>query len=169
MTIRFFILSAHYRGTVDFSNDALIASEKGLGRLMTGIADMQRINAAKALMPQVAEFVAAFRQRCYDAMNDDLQTPVVISCLFEACHVVNTLLDHKAEISEADLEELSSAMRLFAIDLLGLREDKSASGDSREEAFGKVVDMVLDLRAKAKADKDWYQRPDTRCPGRSRL
>ena len=155
MTIRFFILSAHYRGTVDFSNDALIASEKGLDRLMTGIADLQRINAAKASTPQVADFVAALRQRCYDAMNDDLQTPVVISCLFEACHVVNTLLDHKAEISEADLEELSSAMRLFAIDLLGLREDKSGSGDSREEAFGKVVDMVLDLRAKAKADKDW--------------
>ncbi len=155
MTIRFFILSAHYRGTVDFSNEALLASEKGLGRLLSGIADLERINAAAASDEATAKFVGALRQRCYDAMNDDLQTPVVISYLFEACHVINSLIDHKATISAADLDELKSVMRLFACDLLGLREEKGNSSDAREEAYGTVVDMVLALRAKAKADKDW--------------
>ncbi len=155
MTIRFFILSAHYRGTVDFSNEALIASEKGLDRLLQGVADLDRINPSAESDGETAKFVAALRQRCYDAMNDDLQTPVVISCLFEACRVINTLIDHKATISATDLTELADVMHLFALDLLGLKPEKSNASDAREEAFGTVVDMVLSLRAKAKADKDW--------------
>ena len=95
------------------------------------------------------------RQKCYDAMNDDFATPLVIAHLFEACSVVNKLVDHKATISEADLKELAETMRLFAFDLLGLRPDNAGSSSHREEAFGKVVDMVLDLRSKAKAAKDW--------------
>jgi cysteinyl-tRNA synthetase len=155
MTIRFFILSAHYRGTVDFSNDALKASEKGLERLLSGIADLSRVPTAKATDDETRRVVSALRQRCYDAMNDDLATPQVISHLFEACTVVNKLVDHKATITPADLEELSQTMHLFAFDLLGLKEERGNSSDAREEAFGKVVDMVLDLRAKAKAAKDW--------------
>ncbi len=155
MTIRFFILSAHYRGTVDFSNEALQASEKGLDRLMTGIADLKRIKPSKASDEGTAKFVAELRQKCYDAMNDDFQTPIVISNLFEACHLINSIIDHKAEISEADLKELSDTMHLFAFDILGLKDNKGANNEEREKAFGKVVDMVLDLRAKAKADKDW--------------
>jgi cysteinyl-tRNA synthetase len=80
---------------------------------------------------------------------------MVISHLFEACHQINILVDHKGSISAEDLKELEDTMRLFAFDLLGLRPDKGNSSDAREEAFGKVVDMVLDLRAKAKAAKDW--------------
>ena len=99
--------------------------------------------------------MAALRQKCYDAMNDDFMTPLVISYLFEACHVINTLIDHKAIISADDLAELSSTMQLFAFDLLGLKSEKGMNNDAREEAYGKVVDMVLELRAKAKADKDW--------------
>ena len=118
MTIRFFILSAHYRGTVDFSNEALQAAD-------------------------------------YDAMNDDFATPQVISYLFEACTVVNKLTDHKATICADCLKELTETMELFAFDILGLKAEKSGSNDSREEAFGKVVDMVLELRAKARAEKDW--------------
>ncbi len=155
MTIRFFILSAHYRGTVDFSNDALKASAKGLERLLSGIADLERVSPAKTSDNDTHNLVSGLRQRCYDAMNDDLQTPVVISTLFEACHLVNVLLDHKAAISADDLKELSDTMHLFTFDLLGLRPEKGQSNDAREEAFGKVVDMVLDLRAKAKAAKDW--------------
>ncbi len=155
MTIRFFILSAHYRGTVDFSNEALIASEKGLDRLLQGVADLDRINPSAESDAETAKFVAALRQRCYDAMNDDLQTPVCISYLFEACHLVNTLIDHKAAISSADLTELESVMKLFTFDILGLKAEKGNSSDAREEAYGTVVDMVLELRAKAKADKDW--------------
>ena len=155
MTIRFFILSAHYRGTVDFSDEALQASEKGLARLMTGIADLNRIKPSADSDAHVKEFVAALRQKCYDAMNDDMQTPIVISNLFDACRIINTVLDHKAAISAADLDELAATMRLFGLDILGLREAESGGSKEREEAFGKVVDMVLDLRAKAKAAKDW--------------
>ncbi|WP_449303761.1 cysteine--tRNA ligase [Prevotella aurantiaca] len=155
MTIRFFILSAHYRGTVDFSNEALQAAQKGYERLMNAIEDLKRIQAATASDENTKKFVAALRQKCYDAMNDDLMTPAVISNLFEACHIVNLLIDHKAQISEEDLKELSETMHLFAFDILGLVNERGANNDAREAAYGKVVDMVLDLRAKAKANKDW--------------
>lgn len=155
MTIRFFILSAHYRSTVDFSNDALKASEKGLERLMNGLSDLDRVPVSDTCDEATDQFVKQLRQRCYDAMNDDFQTQLVISYLFEACHVVNTLLDHKAHICADCLKELSETMRLFAFDLLGLEPEKGDNNEAREEAYGKVVDMVLSLRAKAKADKDW--------------
>lgn len=155
MTIRFFILSAHYRGTVDFSNEALQAAQKGYERLMNAIEDLKRIQTAAASDENTKRFVSALRQKCYDAMNDDLMTPAVISNLFEACHIVNLLIDHKAQISEEDLKELSETMRLFAFDILGLVNERGANNDAREAAYGKVVDMVLDLRAKAKANKDW--------------
>lgn len=155
MTIRFFTLSAHYRGTVDFSNDALKAAQKGYERLMNTITDLERIPVSKTSDEKTHTFVTGFRQANYDAMNDDLQTPTVISNLFEACHVVNSLLDHKAQISADDLKELSATMQLFAFDLLGLSDERGVNNDAREQAYGKVVDMVLELRAKAKADKDW--------------
>lgn len=155
MTIRFFILSAHYRGTVDFSNEALEAAQKGYERLMNAFDDLDRIPVSSYCDAETDKFVKAFRQRCYEAMNDDLQTPLVISYLFEACHLINTLLDHKAEICADCLKELGDAMKLFAFDLLGLKNEKGDNNVAREEAYGKVVDMVLGLRAKAKADKDW--------------
>ena len=155
MAIRFFILSAHYRGTVDFSNDALVASEKGLERLMNGLADLDRIQPQADCDAETKKVVKELRQKCYDAMNDDLATPLVISHLFEACSVVNKLLDHKATICQECLDELKSTMRLFAFDILGLADEKAANNEAREEAYGKVVDMVLDLRSKARANKDW--------------
>lgn len=155
MTIRFFILSAHYRGTVDFSNEALEAAQKGYERQMNAFDDLERVPVSSHCDAETDKFVKTFRQRCYEAMNDDLQTPLVISYLFEACHLINTLLDHKAEICADCLKELGDAMKLFAFDLLGLKNEKGDNNVAREEAYGKVVDMVLDLRAKAKADKDW--------------
>ena len=155
MAIRFFILSAHYRGTVDFSNDALVASEKGLERLMNGLSDLDRIQPQAECDAQTKKVVKELRQKCYDAMNDDLATPLVISHLFEACSVVNKLIDHKATICAECLEELRATMRLFAFDILGIADEKAANNEAREEAYGKVVDMVLDLRSKARANKDW--------------
>lgn len=155
MTIRFFILSAHYRGTVDFSNEALLASQKGLERLLNGINDLGRVQTSESSDEETRKLVEGLRQKCYDAMNDDFQTPIVISYLFEACRTINTLLDHKAQISAADFKELADVLHLFTFDLLGLQDEKGANNDAREEAYGKVVDMVLELRAKAKADKDW--------------
>jgi len=155
MTIRFFILSAHYRSTVDFSNEALLSAEKGYKRLMDGINDIKRIQVSKSSDESTTEFVTGLRQKCYDAMNDDLQTPSVISNLFEACHLVNTIIDHKAKICSEDLKELSDTMNLFTFDILGLKSETGANNSEREKSFGKVVDMVLDLRAKAKEAKDW--------------
>ena len=155
MTIRFFILSAHYRGTVDFSNEALQAAQKGYEKLMNAIEDLKRVQTADKSDENTAKFVAELRQKCYDAMNDDLMTPAVISHLFEACHTINLLIDHKAQINEADLKELSETVNLFAFDILGLINERGANNDAREAAYGKVVDMVLELRAKAKANKEW--------------
>lgn len=155
MTIRFFILSAHYRSTVDFSNEALQASQKGLERLMNGINDLERIQTASTSDEATHQLVATLRQKCHEAMNDDLQTPTVISNLFEACHAINSLLNHKGSINAEDLTELKDVMQLFAFDLLGLKSEKGSNNDAREAAYGKVVDMVLALRAKAKAEKDW--------------
>nr|WP_314753892.1 cysteine--tRNA ligase [uncultured Prevotella sp.] len=155
MTIRFFILSAHYRSTVDFSNDALKASEKGLERLMTGLGNLARVPVSDKCDAQTEQFVKQLRQRCYDAMNDDFQTQLVISYLFEGCHVINTLLDHTTQICADCLKELIETMQLFAFELLGLRSEQADNNEQREEAYGKVVDMVLDLRAKAKAEKNW--------------
>ncbi len=155
MAIRFFILSAHYRGTVDFSNDALVASEKGLERLMNGLNDLDRITPTDKCDDETMKVVKELRQKCYYAMNDDLATPLVISHLFEACSTVNKLLDHKATICQDCLDELKQVMRLFAFDILGLRDEKADNNEDREEAYGKVVDMVLSLRAKARANKDW--------------
>lgn len=155
MTIRFFILSAHYRSTVDFSNDALKASEKGLERLMTGLGNLARVPVSDKCDAQTEQFVKQLRQRCYDAMNDDFQTQLVISYLFEGCHVINTLLDHTTQICADCLKELTETMQLFAFELLGLRSEQADNNEEREEAYGKVVDMVLELRAKAKAEKNW--------------
>lgn len=155
MTIRFFILSAHYRGTVDFSNEALQAAQKGYEKLMNAIEDLKRVQTADKSDENTAKFVAELRQKCYDAMNDDLMTPTVISHLFEACHTINLLIDHKAQIDETDLKELSETVNLFAFDILGLINERGANNDAREAAYGKVVDMVLELRAKAKANKEW--------------
>ena len=159
MTIRFFVLSAHYRGTVDFSNEALVAAERGYEKLMNAISDLSRIQVADKCDADTERVVKTLRQRCYDAMNDDLATPQVISLLFEACTVVNKLVDHKATICADCLKELSDVMQLFAFDILGLQANSQQltanSQGAREEAFGRVVDMVLELRAKAKAAKDW--------------
>ena len=157
MTIRFFVLSAHYRGTVDFSNEALQAAEKGYEKLMNAISDLERIQVSEQCDAETEKVVKTLREKCYDAMNDDLATPLVLSYLFEACTTINKLTDHKATICADCLKELKEVMNLFAFDILGLQTSNlnSQTSKNREEAFGKVVDMVLELRAKAKADKDW--------------
>ena len=160
MTIRFFILQAHYRSTVDFSNEALQAAEKGLERLMDAYAALKNIKPeANASVPSVEmTFVEDLKQKCYDAMNDDFSTPNVISHLFDATRTINTVADKKAAISEEVLKELTTVFETFVFDLLGLKPTAasgSADNSEREEAFGRVVDMLLEQRMKAKANKDW--------------
>ncbi|MBR3444182.1 MAG: cysteine--tRNA ligase [Bacteroidaceae bacterium] len=165
MTIRFFILQAHYRSTVDFSNEALQAAEKGLERLLDAYQTLQTIAAnlsaygAASAQPVTMDYVKDLRQKCYDAMNDDFATPNVISLLFDAARVINSVADRKMAISSEVLKALTDVFDLFAFDLLGLKKANSSgnSGDNsaREEAFGHVVDMLLEQRMKAKAAKDW--------------
>jgi len=151
MTIRFFILQAHYRSTVDFSNEALQASEKGLQRLMEGYKNIDRLQPS--VKTQDNDF-KGLREKCYEAMNDDLNTPIVISYLFDACHNINAALDKKISVSAEDIAELKEVFHLFAFDIMGLKEERG-DNSGREEAFGKVVDMLLEQRMKAKVNKDW--------------
>ena len=153
MTIRFFILQAHYRSTVDFSNEALQASEKGLARLMEGIVNLKRITPTAGGSVEMA-YVDELRRKCYEAMNDDLNSPIVISHLFDACRVINTVVDQKATMAGDVLAALTEVFHTFAFDILGLQEE-TGGGSGREEAFGKVVDMLLEQRMIAKANKDW--------------
>ena len=156
MTIRFFILQAHYRSTIDFSNDALISAEKGLERLMDAHKALKSIQPTNEGTVDMA-FVEDLRQKCYDALNDDFNTPIVISNLFDATRVINQIVDKKATITATVLDELTKMFELFTFDILGLKSSVSGqnSGAAREEAFGKVVDMLLEQRMKAKANKDW--------------
>ncbi len=148
MTIRFFILQAHYRSTVDFSSEALVASEKGLARLMEAYERLQKLQAGKETTVEVA----GLRERCEEAMCDDLNTPIVISHLFEAAKAINTVADGKGTISEADLAELKDVFKLFIEDILGLQTE---SGSGSNEAYKKAIDLLLEMRLEAKRNKDW--------------
>ena len=152
MTIRFFILQAHYRSTVDFSNDALQASEKGLARLLDAYASLLKLKPAAASTVDLKDL----KQKCYDAMNDDLNTPIVISHLFDATRAINSIKDGKDTISEADLKDLQEVFQLFVFDLLGLKDEARSGADNGSvEAFSKAVDLLLSIRQQAKANKDW--------------
>ncbi len=153
MTIRFFILQAHYRSTVDFSNEALQASRKGLDRLMEGIAQLDRLET-RADGDVTLAWVDELREKCYAAMDDDFNSPIVISYLFDACRVVNKAADGKAVFTPEALEALKGVFHTFAFDLLGLRAEAEGNA-GREEAFGKAVDLLLDIRQTSKANKDW--------------
>ena len=155
MTIRFFILQAHYRSTVDFSNEALQASEKGLQRLQEAVENIGRISPAAESTPEAKKIISGLRAKCYEAMNDDLNTPIVISHLFEAARLVNSCLGTGGEqLSAADRDELEATCRLFLFDLLGLTPPQSASGAGLE-SYRHAVDLLLEVRAEAKAKKDW--------------
>ena len=150
MTIRFFILQAHYRSTVDFSNEALQAAEKGLERLMDAVQVLDKIQPSATSSVQLADL----SEKCYDAMDDDLNTPIVIAHLFDAARTINSLADGKATITAEDLSALKATFHTFCFDILGLQVDH-ASNAGREEAFAGAVNLLLAERQEAKANKDW--------------
>lgn len=149
MTIRFFILQAHYRSTVDFSSEALEASEKGLERLMEGYSRLNKIVASTSSTIDVA----GLRKKCEDALNDDLNTPMVISALFDSLKHINLVHDGKATIVAEELEELKAVFQLYVEDLLGLKT--AASTLAGTEAYQKAIDLLLTIRLDAKKNKDW--------------
>ena len=155
MTIRFFILQAHYRGTVDFSNEALQASEKALQRMLEGYkrtGDLKASDTSTVNVQQIAE-------KCYEALDDDLNTPMVIAALFEAVAMVNRINDGTDKATAEDIEALKNVFRTFLGDILGVRLDGAAATSGAEEGalkpFEDAVDLLLGIRAEAKAKKDW--------------
>lgn len=150
MVIRFFILGAHYRSTVDFSNEALQAAEKGLARLLDASALLEGLKVSEHSTIDLS----GLERRCLDALNDDLNSPMVIAELFEASRMINAVHAGLQTISQADLEELKRVYRLMLHDLLGITAD-NASGSTAQTAYAGAVDLLLSLRASAKANKDW--------------
>ena len=155
MTIRFFILQAQYRSTVDFSNEALQASEKALDRMLEGwrrLADLKGSNTST-----VTAEIADLEQKCYDALNDDLNTPIVIAHLFEAVGIINRVADGHATATAADIDALKALFQTFLFDILGMRpEAADLGGDEKAlEPYRGAVDLLLQVRAEAKAKKDW--------------
>lgn len=156
MTIRFFILMAHYRSTVDFSSEALEAAEKGLLRLSETTQRLNSLRAAEQSTPEVHEAVRSLREKCQEAMDDDLNTPIVLSCLFDISRHINSIADGKAMIDEADLSLLRNTWHDYAEEVLGLQlsESEQAAG-SKTEAYHGAVDLLLNLRLEAKRQKDF--------------
>jgi cysteinyl-tRNA synthetase len=151
MTIRFFILQAHYRSTLDFSNEALQASEKGLQRLMNGIKSLQKLKPSDKSSVDVSQL----KEKCYEAMSDDLNSPIAISHLFDSIRMVNSIQDGKETINQDDLTSLQSFYNSFVFDILGLKEENEAQQSSNGTLTTGLVDLLLNLRLEAKAKKDF--------------
>jgi len=150
MAIRFFILQAHYRSTIDFSNEALQAAEKGLARLMKAAETLEGLKySAESTVD-----VAGLKEKCLAALNDDLNSPITIAHLFDGVKMINSINDGSEKISEQKLAELKTFFNTIVFDILGLRNETASRGNGNE-VFGKVVDLLLTLRMEAKAKKDW--------------
>ncbi|MCL2435814.1 MAG: cysteine--tRNA ligase [Lentimicrobiaceae bacterium] len=149
MTIRYFILQAHYRGTVDFSNEALIAAEKGSQKLYAAEKLLDKLPAKE----KSNENITAWLQRCYDAMNDDLNTPKLIAELFDAVRIINSVKENLLSLTQEDIELLKTNFRLFFFDILGLLPEGNCAGNS--EIVEELMNMIVEMRQEAKLNKNW--------------
>jgi cysteinyl-tRNA synthetase len=148
MTVRFFILQAHYRSTLDFSNDALQAAEKGLKRLMSGIKTLDKIIPGKSAGFDPDNIISS----TFEALDDDLNSPIAIASLFDGVRVINSLADKKESISETNLLKFRKFYRTVVFDILGLMDEDLQENSNRT---GQLVDFILDLRNEAKIKKDF--------------
>jgi len=149
MTVRFFILQAHYRSTLDFSNEALQAAEKGLERLMKAAELLEMLKPSESSSVDIE----SLGKNGYAALNDDLNSPVLIAHLFDSVRVINSLNDGNATITEEDLKKLRQLFHTFVFDILGLKAESYVADNS--ETLNKLVELVLQLRQNAKNKKDW--------------
>jgi cysteinyl-tRNA synthetase len=150
MTIRFFVLQAHYRSTLDFSNDALQAAEKGLDRLMKGVEALSKLKAADRSTSDVNEL----ERRCAEAMADDINSPMVISALFDWVRIINQAVEGQQSFTAEDIETLKATFNRYVFDILGLRNEKAAEAGGKD-MVSPLVEMLLSMRMEAKANKDW--------------
>ena len=148
MTIRFFILQAHYRSTIDFGNEALQAAEKGVSKLMNAMETLQKLTPSKNSTYDVNEL----ESKCYSAMDDDFNTPILIAHLFDGVRIINLIKDKKESIAESDLKKLKEIFKVFATDILGLIRRRKPSKNNLEN---EVMEVLLKIRKNAKINKDF--------------
>ena len=147
--VRFFMMQAHYRSILDFSNDALLASEKGFQKLMDALNILPSLTASKAS----SDFdVSAWKQRCYNAMNDDFNTPILIAELFSAVKYINQIKDGTNNIDAEDLETFQQTLDAFVFDILGL---KNISTDSSSDKLSDTVQLLISMRNEARTQKNF--------------
>ncbi len=149
MAVRFFMMQTHYHSTLDFSNEALQASEKGFERLMDSYNTLQTLKAGSTS----SEDIKALQAKCYDAMNDDFNTPILVAHLFDAARIVNSANDNKLSLTQNDIDLLKSMYQNFIFDVMGLQTEEENS--KANAILAKVMSMVLDIRNKAKVDKNF--------------
>ena len=150
MTIRFFILQSHYRSIVDFSTDALHSAEIAMKRLMDASRNTSKIPVSESSTVEVK----SLNKKCHDALNDDLNTPILIAHLFEAARIVNSAIAGVEKLTQEDITALADLFQTFLHDLMGIK-DESDLKDTNYEAFEKAVNMLLEMRQEAKQRKDW--------------
>ena len=148
MTIRFFILQAHYRSTIDFGNEALQGAEKGVSKLMSAMETLQNLVPSTSSTYNVSEL----ERNCYCAMDDDFNTPILIAHLFDGVRIINSVKDGNESLSPIDLERLKTLFNTFITDILGLISPKK---NSRDDLTNEVMTLVLKLRDNAKSNKDF--------------
>ncbi len=153
MVIRFFILQAHYRSTLDFGNDALLAAEKGLNRLGEAMLNISNIKVSK--QSDVHDNIITMEQKCYDAMADDLNSPILIAQLFEGVKIINSLIHDKLHISQEDLDLFTTIMHTFVYEVLGIQFETNMVSESDDSKLDDVMNLLLQLRSDAKNNKDW--------------
>jgi cysteinyl-tRNA synthetase len=151
MTIRFFMLQAHYRSPLDFSNEALQAAEKGFERLMNAMALLSNLKTTSTSSIDVERL----KKDCYDALNDDLNSPILIAHLFDGAKMINAVNDGNATITMDDLAKLRELYSGLVVDVLGLQQPSGGQDPASGEILGKVVEMLLTMRQEAKMKKDW--------------
>ena len=148
MCIRFFILQAHYRSTVDFSNTALQAAEKGFTKLMNAMETLGKLSSSDTSTYNVNEL----QEKCYAAMDDDFNTPILIARLFDGVRIINSVKDGKESLNATDLEKLKNTFDTFVTDILGFVSTKESGGN---DLTNEVMEVVLKLRENAKINKDF--------------
>lgn len=149
MTIRFFILQAHYRSQLDFSNEALQAAEKGYQRLMKSLITLEKLIPAGTS----SESIAQLETKCGEAMNDDLNSPILISHLFDAVRIINSVHDKKATLTSEDIAGLKNLMHTYIVDILGLIPENDPQAGN--EVINNLMEIILSMRAEARTNKDW--------------
>ena len=147
--VRFFMMQAHYRSILDFSNEALLASEKGFLKLMEAVTSLSKIEATEV----VNDFdIIKWKSNCYAAMNDDFNTPILIAELFSAVKYINQIKDNKASINNSSLAVLTETMQQFVFDILGL---KTAVSNDQNHKLGETIELLIKMRNEARAQKDF--------------